>query len=251
MKYFAIADIHSFYNEMIEALTSAGFECDNPNHILISCGDLLDRGNQTKEVLKYINKLPKERKILIRGNHEDLLEACIERKEFYSNDLHNGTIKTIMALCGHDEDYIFRADYHPCFDKVKKNRVLKKYLSCLQDYAEIDDYIFCHGWVPNPKYSPSEDWRLGDWKHARWANGIQEWYMGRGIPSKTIVCGHWHTSWGHAILRNKGTEWNADKKHPTACFDIFQDEGIIALDACTAYSHKVNCFVFESNSKEN
>ena len=46
-KFFVIADVHSFYTEMKRALDVAGFEINNPDHILISCGDALDRGSQS------------------------------------------------------------------------------------------------------------------------------------------------------------------------------------------------------------
>lgn len=105
MKYFVITDIHSFFDEMIDTLRKAGFDKDNSNHTLVSCGDLLDRGDKSLETLQFINSLP--RKILVRGNHEDLLEECIARKEFYQHDLHNGTLKTVMNLCGLDDMYVF------------------------------------------------------------------------------------------------------------------------------------------------
>ena len=93
MKYFVITDIHSFYYEMISALEKSGFEYNNPNHVLISCGDLLDRGNNTIDVLRYINGLPKERKILVKGNHEELLTECLNRKEFYQHDFHKRILR--------------------------------------------------------------------------------------------------------------------------------------------------------------
>jgi hypothetical protein len=39
MKYFVIADPHGFYDEMIKALDEAGFDKDNEDHWLVSCGD--------------------------------------------------------------------------------------------------------------------------------------------------------------------------------------------------------------------
>jgi len=75
--YFCVSDVHSFYDEMIEALDNAGFDIENPNHIFISLGDLLDRGPKPKECLEFVNRLPKNRKILIKGNHERLMEQCI------------------------------------------------------------------------------------------------------------------------------------------------------------------------------
>ena len=37
---FAISDVHGFANEMIDALHEAGFEENNSNHLLISCGEI-------------------------------------------------------------------------------------------------------------------------------------------------------------------------------------------------------------------
>lgn len=240
MYYFIVTDVHSFYDEMLQALNEAGFDKNNPDHTFVSLGDLLDRGNKSSKTLKFVNSLP--RKILIRGNHEDLLEKCIARKEFYKHDLHNGTVKTIMNLCGLDESYVFyNDDYHKCFDEISKNKELLFYLDELEDYAELDDYVFVHGWIPSCEESPGEDWRLGDWEKARWFNGMEKWHQGSRIEGKTIFCGHWHTSWGHSKLHDQGSEFGED-----AIFEPFVDKGICALDACTAFSHKANCFVIKA-----
>ena len=72
-KYFVVTDVHGFYDEMRAALDRAGFDLTNPNHILVSLGDLLDRGRQPKECLEFVLGIPENRRILIRGNHEDLM----------------------------------------------------------------------------------------------------------------------------------------------------------------------------------
>ena len=76
-RYFVCADVHSYFDELIIALNKAGFDINNKEHIFVSCGDLLDRGNNSIECLDFVNNLPQDRKILIRGNHEDLLEDII------------------------------------------------------------------------------------------------------------------------------------------------------------------------------
>ena len=48
-KLFIVSDVHSYFNEMIQALSNAGFDRNNPNHIFVSLGDLLDRGKQSVE----------------------------------------------------------------------------------------------------------------------------------------------------------------------------------------------------------
>ena len=59
-------------------------------------------------------------------------------------------------------------------------------------------------------------------------------------PGKTVVCGHWHCSYGHSCVNGKGTEYGHG-----AIRDPFYAEGIIGLDATTVSSNKVNCIVIE------
>ena len=66
-KYFVVADVHGFYTEMIEAINKEGFDIENPDHIFVSLGDLLDRGQEAEKCLDFVNSLPKDRKILIIG----------------------------------------------------------------------------------------------------------------------------------------------------------------------------------------
>ena len=73
MRYYVVADVHGFYNEMVEALTEQGYFTDTQPHKLIICGDLFDRGTQSKVVEEFVLKLLEKNEVnLIRGNHEDL-----------------------------------------------------------------------------------------------------------------------------------------------------------------------------------
>ena len=248
-KLFCIADVHSFYDEMIEALTEAGFDIDNKDHIIIHCGDLLDRGPKALDCLNFINNIPKNRKILIRGNHEDLLEEALDRGYFCWHDHHNGTIDTCAQLSEISEEDILQHELtlFAAIDKVKNRPELNTYLNSLVDYYEVDNYVFVHGWIPT-KYTDGmliynvDDgyWRDGDWKSSRWLNGMKEWSNNYRLADKTIVCGHWHSSWGHFNLHGEGTEFGKE-----ANFESFIDDGIVALDGCTVYSKKVNCYVIE------
>lgn len=241
---FCITDVHSFYIEMIEALNKAGFDINNNDHILVHCGDLLDRGPQALDCLKFINSIPEDRKILIRGNHEDLLEDIYYRGYFCYHDLSNKTTDTVQQLSEiplsdmlSHELTLFAA-----LDKVRNHPEWVKYQSALRDYFEVGSYIFVHGWIPL-----EEDWRNGDWKSARWLNGMYQWSENVRVPNKIIVCGHWHTSWGHSRLHNHGIEWDDEYYEDgyRAYFEPFVDDGIIALDGCTAYSGIINCYKIE------
>ena len=245
--YFVIADVHSFFNEMIEALNKAGYDRDNKNHVLICLGDLFDRGPDSVKCLQYINSIPNDRKVCIRGNHEDLLEDIFKREYFEYHDYHNKTHQTVYQLSG-VEDYEENDDTLAIVKCREESKELREYLDSCIDYFETDKYVFVHGWIPR-----DEDWRNGNWKQARWYCCFDLWNEGIVVPDKTIVAGHWHTSYGHSKYHNKGTEFNDEYTllwnlvHPeekiggTACFGIFEDKGIIAIDSCVSYSKKVNC----------
>lgn len=259
--YFVFGDIHSYYELWQEALKEKGFDINNPNHIIISLGDLLDRGSDPLKCLEFVNSLPPERRILIRGNHEDLIEDIFKRGCFMAHDYHNMTVSTIEKLTGFDGYNI--SDINDMLQQAMNHEQLRNYLSNCINYYELDDNIFVHGWIPvemtsNNKLQLVKDWRSdkSDWESARWLNGMQMWAAGLGIPNKTIWCGHWHTSWGHANLHGDGKEFldtietmyidpDTGKQEPHANFDPFIDKGIIAMDGCIAYSKQVNVAVIE------
>ena len=240
-KYFIVSDVHSFYDELMDVLNDCGFDVNNPDHIFVSLGDLLDRVPKPIECLAFVNSIPRDRKILIRGNHEDLLDDYFARGSFRMHDMSNGTMETVRLLAGCDEYTYWHGGYKDCIDTARNNPLLREYYACLQDYAEIGNCILVHGWIPE-QLSPNYDWRQGDWREARWFNGMERWRIGAVVKGKTIVCGHYTTSWGHSVLEKRGSEYGAD-----ADFSPFIHEGIIAIDACTAYSHKINCIIIDKS----
>ena len=102
MKYFVTADIHGYYTYYLEALKKQGFDINNPNHKLIICGDLFDRGREPKELINFVLE-HRDKIIFIRGNHEDLMEDMLVRNYPTSADYHNGTYQTLLDL-GYIED---------------------------------------------------------------------------------------------------------------------------------------------------
>ena len=65
---------------------------------------------------------------------------------------------------------------------------------------------------------------------------------------KKIVVGHFHTSYGHVRDKYKDKsliEYRKLEFSDDACFDIYEDSNIIALDACTALTKKINILVID------
>ena len=251
MKLFCVSDIHSFYTPLKKALDEAGFDKNNPEHWLISCGDAFDRGNESEEVLQFLMSL--ERKILVKGNHDLLLEDCCKREFPYSHDVSNGTVKTINDIGHAGEGYSFDKCCEATWNRTAA------YRSALVNYFETEDYIFVHSWIPlicldvlpkhyvkNRQFEYNPDWRNADknsWEQAMWGNPFELAEQGLNKTKKTIVFGHWHCSCGWAKAEGC-SEFDTDAK-----WDPYfnSEQNIIGLDRCTAYTKKVNIVVLEDN----
>ena len=179
-KYFVISDIHGFYSVLKKELKKVGFYINNPEHILIVCGDIFDRGKQPLQIYKFLKSLPKERRILIRGNHEYLLRDLVERTYPLFHDIHNGTYDTLcyiskqltneqfenqtFKIMYNDDKYNDWDNYMQLLHereeenlkrlkKIFNNKKVKEILNWIFsdewiNYYETDKYIFVHAWFP-------------------------------------------------------------------------------------------------------
>lgn len=258
-KYFVVADVHGHYDELMKGLNSAEFDPSNPDHIFVSLGDLIDRGHQPRECIEFVNSLDPSRRILIRGNHEDMMEIAITKMAFDKYSKHNGTIQTVIDMTGKDGvDGLIAMRNDPAYNA---------YIRECQNYYETNECIFVHGWIPHFAYPKGfdenhysreywENWRNAsndEWFAARWDNGMECWGQGVRVPGKTIFCGHFHTSWGHAYIHHDHKEFPQnleDHDMLVYWFRPFMDEGIVAMDSCTVISHVVHCAVVEDEPLE-
>ena len=254
MKYYVSADPHGFYSIFHQALEEKGFFSDREPNKLIICGDLMDRGKEAREMQRFILALIREdRVILVRGNHEDLFMDLIGRDHglAMSHHVYNGTYATALMLTGMSRREALENPEELC-ERAASTPFVKEIIPRTVDFFEDGKYIFVHGWLPMSYHTERGTMPVlrisRGWRHvgksmraaARWKNGMEEAAMGT-IRGKTIVCGHWHTSYGHAVLEGKGSEFGDD-----ADFSPYVGKGIIALDACTAHSNQINVIVLET-----
>lgn len=68
MSTYVMSDIHGCYDEFISMLKKTGFS--ETDHLIIA-GDLIDRGGQSYEMLKWIESCPPNVTLLF-GNHEKM-----------------------------------------------------------------------------------------------------------------------------------------------------------------------------------
>lgn len=206
-QYFVISDIHSFYDEMIDGLATAGFDRMNPDHVLVVLGDIFDRGPKPIETFNYLYEMPDDRIVMVMGNHELLLKELLNKEVPEAFEFVNGTVDTVFALAGMKLNWSERFNFeyqvaHPHIEKLEQKYIdiwtaarhkakahpVIKWIKTWKMYFEVGNYVMVHSSVPN-----SYNWRTEPflmWEKSMWGCPFK-----MPLPSNRIViCGHWHTS---------------------------------------------------------
>ena len=130
-KLFIVSDVHGHYQELMAALKNVGYDAENEAHIFVSCGDLFDRGTENDKVYEFVKGL--KRKILIKGNHEDILFRVLIGRRMTDDALANGTDITVAQLFGKDS-----VDGNGHFDKDSNKEKTEEMLAfLLSSEAEV------------------------------------------------------------------------------------------------------------------
>ena len=206
---FVVSDIHSFYSELIASLKMAGYDKKNKSHILVVVGDVFDRGPDTVKLYKFLKKIPKSRRILIKGNHEDLYKELLSKDFPDIWDFTNHTVSTFCQIAGYKEECLEYTKNWWDGNVSPSTKESKIYWNQIREivahheitswifsdewinYAEIGDYIFTHAFIPvgltehgkllknhvyrllKEDYFPISNWRESsdkEWYEARWEN---------------------------------------------------------------------------------
>ena len=234
-----MSDVHGHYTEMKKALDGAGFCSEKDDHVFVSCGDLIDRGTENKAVYDFVRCL--KNKILIKGNHEDMLLEALRRGYLNGDDVDNGADLTVSDLLGKDavnEKGGFDRELHG--EKIAE---LSDFIEGMIHYYETKDYVFTHGWLPiifegrYPQIDPN--WRSAcaeDWRFAHELEWQQLYSVGAILKDKTIVCGHRPARMGSMF----------DRFREFDCSEPFFGKGMTVIDAGTMRSGRVNVLVIEA-----
>jgi hypothetical protein len=237
---FVVTDVHGHCRELKRALETAGYDRNDPCHLLVVLGDCFDRGRENREVLEFFEGI--ERKIMVRGNHEDLLEDVLDSHKIDLIHELNGTEDTILAFFG--KGAIDPGTFRLYPDRFVADR-LKAFLSPMINYFETEKHIFVHGWIPvfDKEGLVRNDWRLSGkrvWRRARVTEWQWAYQEGLTLKDKIVVCGHRTTQYGR--------RFDPDRRDDD--YSPFFGEGLIALDACTIKSGVVNVAVIKDRVDE-
>lgn len=184
-KYFIASDIHSFYRPFKQALTEAGWNKNSKSHRLVILGDIFDRGRDTVKVYDFIRSVPKERRILVKGNHEELFLSLLDKRIPEEHDYSNGTVDSFLQIAKREREYLNRplliydflntdvqwlsgekrnerfrfaskladAELAKRFEAVKKEVIASGIPAWLKsdewvDYFELGDCVMVHSFIP-------------------------------------------------------------------------------------------------------
>lgn len=183
-KIFAMSDIHGCYDELMALYRQLPI---NPKKdILVICGDVVDRGPKSKQVVQQLidwkKKYPHWQ--FLYGNHEDLmLDALLYGGRIYNSYslwYGQGGRETFYSyIDGNLSDY----EKQLCQPKdvIPKEHI--EFLASLPRYYETKDYIFVHGGLKPGK--TAEDTNPQDliWIRDEFLNSNYDW-------GKKIIHGH-------------------------------------------------------------
>ena len=231
-KIFVVSDVHGHCSLLKDALKNAGFDNENENHLLVCCGDYFDRGNENAEVLKFFERL--KHKVLLRGNHEDLLLKLLQTGKVLPHNYINGTMQTLT-------DFFGKYSIDPADDTIDfsgKTRTVDRLCEFIGDtinYYETENYVFVHGWLPENVKMAADLKNIDDeaWGLARWVKWTDKYDETRPLTDKTLVCGHMPTFYAY--------EFDSSRRRGST--EIFYGNGMIAIDGATYDTKLVNVLV--------
>lgn len=265
-KIFITSDEHGNYEAMKKAEEEAGYDETNPNHFRISLGDCFDREYDSLKIYEYYKRLCDEGKMIVTSsNHFPFLIQFLQGSYSPFNYMHNGLNETIAdfwhrtvpfeswcMLEGNCE--MNQENYAKWVDICRKDineeyPELLPWLKSLPRYFETKNYIMTHGAID----TKVEDWHyphcyrynLTDWDALDFNDGS---FFGESITNtdKTVIIGHYGTRYLREMYNLPVEKGYEDEI-------LTRDDGrVIAIDATTVASHKVNVLVIEDEleSKE-
>jgi serine/threonine protein phosphatase 1 len=190
MKYYAIADLHGRYDLLLEAINKIYDHAGKDEYKIITLGDYIDRGPQSKEVIEHLMGRTGDT-ICLKGNHEDMaVQVAADR-----------SIRMLCWWVGNGGDATFKSYGEPgIIDNVNPDHI--KWMANLPIYFETDKQLFVHAGVPQngmnlpPKTAHAYKdmmWMLysfrtaGGWKgkhvvhgHHQFADGPHVWHGPKG-----------------------------------------------------------------------
>lgn len=188
MKYYVMADLHGRFDLLKEAVNAIEKHSANEADTrIITLGDYIDRGPESKQVVDYLMKQGKHWTCL-KGNHEDMMVQVVDRPDY--------RMQAWWAGNGGNATW----DSYGGWEGIDKTHV--EWMRNLPYFHETEKQLFVHAGVPQSqmKLPPQNPYHL---QEMIWM--LYDKTDGRGWKGKHVVHGHhqsesnpqtWHGSFG-------------------------------------------------------
>lgn len=206
MRTLAIGDIHGCFQALSTLVEAARL---SPDETLITLGDYVNRGPESKAVLDWLIDRSREGRLIpLMGNHEIMMLRARESEHALANWLNSGGSQTLTSYSLFGDDGSL-ADIPEAHWDFLENRLLK--------FHETERHLFVHArLVPDLPLEEQPDYLLF-WE------SLEE-----DVPphdsGKTVICGH--------TSQKSGEPWNLGH---TVCIDTAACKGgwLTCLDVDT------------------
>lgn len=203
MRTVVIGDIHGCYDELVELISTLEEEGEYKKGVdkLVFLGDYIDRGDNSRLVIEFIQNLQKnnDNVIALMGNHEDMLLGYLDDND--PNWTLNGYVSTMNSYEG--------------FEKQFKRDV--QWIRTLPLYHEDEYFIFVHAGIDPYKPMKKQNRNTLLW--------VREPFIYNARPYKKQVI------FGHTPTAHLSEEW---KPVRTYADNIDIDTGCVYGGALTA-----------------
>lgn len=183
MKTYAIGDLHGRYDLLEKAIEA--IETDSPEGgRFIICGDFVDRGPQSKEIIQRLIAGPSSDKwewITLQGNHEAMMIGAYYQAGNLLHWLYNGGGAT-LASYSDDKSYTYPLP-------IDRDHI--SWLIHRPVYFEDENHIFVHAGVPHDELVTETDRGILQWMlHDGDIPNVEGYEDLPNISGKHIVHGH-------------------------------------------------------------
>lgn len=191
-RLLVISDIHGELRKFEQLLEKVSYHPAGDQLILL--GDYIDRGPDPKGVVETVMRLREEGAIVLKGNHDDMMEKAFQDQNHIKRWVRNGGIETLRSY-GYELPHLNRHNLDEWVKKISPltaTPTIRKHLAffkSLGHYHETEDYIFVHGGVHPETPLASTDPFVLMWIREEFHDG----YNGE----KTVVFGHTPTNSFH------------------------------------------------------
>lgn len=221
---YVMSDLHGCYDEFMAMLDLIKFSKNDKLYIL---GDIIDRGPQPIDLLKYV--MYKHNMTLIKGNHEDMMEKAVMTES-----------KPALNLWMYNGGYTTYTQYNE-LSEPERDEILK-YIIGLKYFHKINvsgiEYLLVHGGLYK---GFDKDIKNGvvDGHALLWERPSeklfrrQKGYKGCEAFFDKVICGHTPTV-------------NYGKKHAGEILDWVN---IIMIDTGGVYGYKFSCLCLDTGEK--